>query len=78
MPEALYLGSDTELVLNSMWLSGKESTCQRSRRRFIPWVKKIPWRRKWQLTPVFLPGESPWTEGPGELQTMESQRVGHN
>ena len=23
-----------------------------------PWVGKIPWRRKWQLTPVFLPGES--------------------
>ena len=26
--------------------------------RFDPWVKKIPWRRKWQPTPVFLPGES--------------------
>ena len=26
--------------------------------RFDPWVKKIPWRRKWQLTPVFLPGKS--------------------
>ena len=25
---------------------------------FIPWVRKIPWRREWQLTPVFLPGES--------------------
>ena len=24
---------------------------------FHPWVKKIPWRRKWQSTPVFLPGE---------------------
>ena len=23
-----------------------------------PWVGKIPWRRKWQLTPVFLPGKS--------------------
>jgi len=22
-----------------------------------PWVGKIPWRRKWQPTPVFLPGE---------------------
>ena len=28
------------------------------RHRFDPWVGKIPWRRKWQLTPVFLPGES--------------------
>ena len=25
---------------------------------FDPWVGKIPWRRKWQSTPVFLPGES--------------------
>ena len=24
---------------------------------FNPWVRKIPWRRKWQPTPVFLPGE---------------------
>ena len=37
---------------------------------FDPWVGKIPWRRKWQLTPVFLPGESPWTEEPGRLQSM--------
>ena len=26
--------------------------------RFDPWVGKIPWRRKWQPTPVFLPGKS--------------------
>jgi len=26
--------------------------------RFNPWVRKIPWREKWQPTPVFLPGES--------------------
>ena len=32
---------------------------------FDPWVGKIPWRRAWQPTPVFLPGESPWTEEPG-------------
>ena len=29
---------------------------------FHPWVGKIPWRRAWQTIPVFLPGESPWTE----------------
>ena len=28
------------------------------RHRFDPWVRKIPWRRKWQPTPVFLPGKS--------------------
>ena len=36
------------------------------------------WRRAWQPTPVFLPGESPWTEEPGGLQSMGSQRVGHD
>ena len=32
---------------------------------FDPWVGKIPWRKAWQSTPVFLPGESPWTQEPG-------------
>jgi len=40
------------------WLSGKESACRCKRYRFDPWVGKIPWRRKWQPTPVFLPGKS--------------------
>ena len=43
------------------WHSGKESACQcwRLRRcRFNPWVRKIPWSRKWQPTPLLLPGES--------------------
>ena len=44
---------------------------------FIPWVRKIPWRRAWQLTPVLLPGESPWTEEPGGLQSIGLQRIGH-
>ena len=34
---------------------------------FSSWVGMIPWRRAWQPTPVFLPGESPWTEEPGGL-----------
>ena len=51
---------------------------QRSRPGFYPWVGKIPWRRARQPTPVFLPGESPWTEEPGRLQSIGSQRVGHN
>ena len=36
------------------WHSSKESTCQCRRLRFNPWVRKIPWGRKWQPTPVFL------------------------
>ena len=41
--------------------SGKEPACQCRRHKrsgFDPWVGKIPWRRAWQPTPVFLPGES--------------------
>ena len=40
------------------WLSGKESTCKCRRLKFDSWVRKIPWRRKWQPTIVFLPGKS--------------------
>ena len=39
-------------------LSGKESACRCKRRRFDPWVRKIPWRRKWEPAPVLLPGKS--------------------
>ena len=45
---------------HTSWLSGKESISQfRSPEssRFVPWARKIPWRRKWQSTPVFLPGK---------------------
>ena len=51
-------------------LSRKESACQCRRCGFDPWVRKIPWRTKWQPIPVFLPekshgqrslvGYSPW------------------
>ena len=43
------------------WCSGKESTCQCRRRKrcgLNPCIRKMPWRRKWQPIPVFLPGES--------------------
>ena len=40
------------------WLSGKECTCQCRRHEFNPWIGKIPWRKAWQPTPVFLPGKS--------------------
>ena len=41
--------------------SGKEPACQCKRQKslaFDPRIRKIPWRRVWQPTPVFLPGES--------------------
>ena len=47
-------------LLCPWWLSGKESACQgkrHRRRRFNPWVRQIPWSRRWQHTPEFLSGK---------------------
>ena len=53
--------NNINLWLNKLWLSGKESACQCRRHQrcvFKPSVTKMPWRRKQQPTPVFLPGRS--------------------
>ena len=57
----------------------KASACNAGDPGFNPWVGKLPWRRTWQPTPVFLPGEShgerslvgysPW--GPKEVDTTK-------
>ena len=57
------------------WLSGRESACQCRGHGFDPWVGKIPWRRAWQPTPVFLPGES---HGQGSLEGCQTVRLNHN
>ena len=62
------LNAKFSVLHKNVWLSGgfpggasdKEPTCQCQRYRmpgFSPWVRKIPWRSKWQLTLVLLPGE---------------------
>ena len=57
--------------------SCKKSTCQCRRCRFDPWVRQIPWNRKWQPAGFsILTWEIPWTEEPGSLQAMQSQVVG--
>ena len=46
--------------LIARWLSGKESTCQCWKLRtcgFDPWIRKIPWSRKWQSIAILLPGK---------------------
>ena len=57
----VYIPLNSHCLINQLWgfPSGKESACQcRSRRpRFNPWVRKTPWRRAWQPTPVLLPGK---------------------
>ena len=60
MTERLSTAQDKEFEL-PRWHRGKESACQCRRHRrlgFNPWVRKIPWSRKWQPTPVFAPGKS--------------------
>ena len=39
----------------------------RQETRFNPWVGRIPWKREWLPTPVFLVWRIPWTEEPGGL-----------
>ena len=60
------------------WLRGKESTCQCKGLGFDPWVRKIPWRRKWQPTPVFLPGKSHRQRSLVGYSLSGCKRIGHN
>ena len=46
------------------WLRQSRVCLQCRRPGFDPWDRKIPWRRIWQPTPVFLPGKSHWIEEP--------------
>ena len=62
----------------SRWFSGKESACQCRRHRFGPWVEKIPWRRKWPPTPVFLLGESHGQRSLVKYSPWGHRRVGHD
>ena len=66
----------------SCWASLVTQTVKNSPTRWETWVRSLgwedAWRRAWQPIPVFLPGESPWTEEPGGLQSMGLQRVGHD
>ena len=41
-------------LLLPRWHGGKEYCCQGRRRKFIHWIGKVPWSRKWQLAQVFL------------------------
>ena len=71
--ESLYWGKQSALPNVASLVAGwenKKSACQRRRCGFEPWIGKIPWRRKWQPTPVFLSGSRilvsdsfaiPWT-----------------
>ena len=63
--ELLWVGSAPPITDLGAWgfpsgASGKEPACQcrgLKRHGFDPWVRKITWRRKWQPTPVYVPGK---------------------
>ena len=58
------------MYLNSDGSVSKESACITGDLASIPGLGRSPWRKVWQPTPVFLAGESPWTEEPGGLQSI--------
>ena len=60
------------------WLSSKETACQCRRFGFNPWVRKIPWRRKWQPSPVSLLGKSHGQRSLAGYSTWGHKRVGHD
>ena len=62
-------------------LIGKEPACQcrrHQRLEFNSWVGKFPWRRAWQPTPVFMPGESHGQRSLAGYGPWGSQHVRHN
>ena len=57
---------------------GKESTCHVGDLGSIPGLGRSPGEGNGYPTPVFWPGESPWREETGGLQSTGSQTVGHD
>ena len=56
----------------------KKSTRQCRRWGFNPWVGKVPWRSKWQPTPVFLPGEYQRQRNLAGYSPWGRKRVGYD
>ena len=48
------------------------------RHGFDPWVRKIPWKRKWQLTPILLPGESHGQRSLASYSPESHKQLGHD
>ena len=64
------------------WLRGQSVCLQCRRSRFDPWVGKIPWRRKWQPSPVFLPvkshGQRMWVQSLAWENALEKGMATHS
>ena len=77
-PDFWKLTNPKYLIGLPWWLSGEEPTCQCRRCGFNPWVRKIPWRRRCQPTPVCLPGKSNGQRNLAGYSPWGHKRVGHN
>ena len=73
-----YFKSGTQYTGLPRWLRGKESSFQYRRCEFDSWLEKIPWRRKQQPTPVFLPGKSHGQRSLAGYSSWGHKRVSHN
>ena len=73
-----YLSPCIGLLGLPWWCSSKESACQCRGHRSDPWVGKIPWRKKWQSTPVFLPGEPHGQRSLAGCSPQDHKRVVYN
>ena len=78
LPLSTYSGILAFWLSQWPWFSGKQSACQYRRCRFNPCVRKIPWRRKWEPTPVFLPGEFHGHWGLADYSLWGHKRIGHD
>ena len=57
---------------------GKESALNAGDMGLIPWLRRSPWRREWQLTTVFLPGDFHGQRSLVGYKTLGLQRVRHD
>ena len=76
---------DSNLLIYLSWpislvngKGGTDNACQSGRCGFDPWVGMIPWRRKWQPTPVLLPGKSRGQRSLLGYSPWGHRRVGHH
>jgi len=76
--DILYLRKVTINLGLPGWLRGSSVCMQCRRPGFDPWVGKIPLRRQWQPTPVFLPGESHGRRSLVGYSPQGLKRVGHD
>ena len=79
MDQSLFIHSPTKEDIVCFWASlvaqMVKNLPEMQETQVVSFGWKIPWRRKWLSTPVFLPGDF---HGLRRLQFMRSQRVGHD